>query len=229
MSDMEFSRVGEHTIKCVISEDEIVDLGFSVEEIVTNSERTQEFMNHIFDMAEQAFETKFDMGVKTVQVEFRSDHTLSLTFSEHPVAEGMMEHLKDIVNGLIHSIPQQKWDEIQKEHLRKKTSEKESDVGGGENPDIVVMMQFMDMEHVIRFAGQVPMDVPPVNALCKYKETYYLMMDLSQSTQEEVQLLSLLTDEYAQQIEVGRSRWAFLQEHAEIIIEECAIEQLRKI
>ena len=30
---MEFSRVGQHTIKCVISEEEIMELGFSMDEI----------------------------------------------------------------------------------------------------------------------------------------------------------------------------------------------------
>ena len=104
---MEFSRIGKHTIRCVISEDEISDLGFTLEEIMSNGERTQEFMNQIFDLAEQRFETKFDLGIKTVRADFMSDHTLSLTFSEHPGAEAMLEHLKDIVHGLVNSIPQQ--------------------------------------------------------------------------------------------------------------------------
>ena len=77
---MKFSRIGEHTIKCVISEEEIYDLGFTMEEIMSNGERTQEFMNQIFDMAEQEFEMKFDFGVKTVRADFLSNHTLSLTF-----------------------------------------------------------------------------------------------------------------------------------------------------
>ncbi len=67
---MKFSRIGEHTIKCVISEEEIYDLGFTMEEIMSNGERTQEFMNQIFDMAEQEFEMKFDFGVKTVRADF---------------------------------------------------------------------------------------------------------------------------------------------------------------
>ncbi len=29
---MEFSRIGEHTIKCVISEEEIYDLGYTMDE-----------------------------------------------------------------------------------------------------------------------------------------------------------------------------------------------------
>ena len=44
---MEFSRIGEHTIKCVISEEEIYDLGYTMDEIMSNGERTQEFMNQM--------------------------------------------------------------------------------------------------------------------------------------------------------------------------------------
>ena len=56
---MEFSRIGEHTIKCVISEEEIYDLGYTMDEIMSNGERTQEFMNQIFDMASEEFGTDF--------------------------------------------------------------------------------------------------------------------------------------------------------------------------
>ena len=56
---MEFSRIGEHTIKCVISEEEIYDLGYTMDEIMSNGERTQEFMNQIFDMASEEFGTVF--------------------------------------------------------------------------------------------------------------------------------------------------------------------------
>ena len=50
---MEFSRIGEHTIKCVISEEEIYDLGYTMDEIMSNGDRTQEFMNKIFDMSSE--------------------------------------------------------------------------------------------------------------------------------------------------------------------------------
>ena len=106
---MKFSKIGKHTIRCVITEQEIMDLGYTIEEIMSNGERTQEFMNRIFDMAEQNFETKFELGIKTVRADFMSDHTLTLTFSEHPGSDEMLEHLKDIVNGIMNSIPQQKW------------------------------------------------------------------------------------------------------------------------
>ena len=109
---MEFSRDGNNIIRCVISEEEIEELGYTLDDIISNGRRTQQFMNHIFDLAEQEFDTKFDLGIKSVRADILPDHTISLTFSEQPGTEGVMDHIKDIVNGLINSIPKQKLDEL---------------------------------------------------------------------------------------------------------------------
>ena len=111
-ANMEFSREGNNIIRCVISEEEIEELGYTIDDIISNSSRTQQFMNQIFDLAEQEFDTKFELGIKSVRADIMPDHTISLTFSEHPGTEGVMDHIKDIVNGLLNTIPKQKWDEI---------------------------------------------------------------------------------------------------------------------
>lgn len=223
---MEFSRIGEHTIKCVISEEEIESLGYTLEEIMSNGERTQEFMNHIFDLAEQKFEQKFNLGVKTVRADFLPDHTLALTFSEHQGSQ-MMEHLKDIVNGFLDSIPQDKWDELKRE------SEKEEQ--GEENPsdqqedvaEVVAIFTFSDMDIFMRFSGLVTLEQIPPNALYKFQGNYYLIMTLTDCTENEVLHLSVLTDEYADEVAVGAERKAFLEEHGEMILPEHAIETCR--
>ena len=78
---MEFSRDEKNRVRCVITEEEIEDLGFSIEEIISNGARTQEFMNRIFDIAEDELQIKFEMGIKTVRADLLPDHTLSLTFA----------------------------------------------------------------------------------------------------------------------------------------------------
>lgn len=217
---MEFSRIGKHTIRCVISEDEISDLGFTLEEIMSNGERTQEFMNQIFDLAEQRFETKFELGIKTVRADFMSDRTLSLTFSEHPGTEGMMEHLKDIVNGLLNSVPQQKWDEIRAQKERQQDAE---------SVRVIVTLVFDDMDILVRFARQVALAELPPNALYKYRNEYLLIVDFSDTSESDVKRLSSLTDEYAKDILVGAERKAHIEEHGEVILKECALEQLRQL
>jgi adapter protein MecA 1/2 len=216
---MKFSRVGKHTIRCIISEEEISDLGYTLEEIMSNGERTQEFMNQIFDIAEQRFETKFELGIKTVRADFMSDHTLSLTFSEHPGSDEMMEHLKDIVNGLINSIPQQRWDELQDS----KNPDQQDDVR------VLVTIVFSEMDVLIRFARQITLPEMPPSALYRLKTEYMLLLNLTELSEEEAKTLSALTDEYAKDIQIGAERMSYIEEHAEAIVLGNALETLREI
>jgi adapter protein MecA 1/2 len=216
---MKFSRVGKHTIRCIISEEEISDLGYTLEEIMSNGERTQEFMNQIFDIAEQRFETKFELGIKTVRADFMSDHTLSLTFSEHPGSDEMMEHLKDIVNGLINSIPQQRWDELQDS----KNPDQQDDVR------VLVTIVFSEMDVLIRFARQITLPEMPPSALYRLKTEYMLLLNLTELSEDDVKTLSALTDEYATDIQIGAERMSYIEEHAEAIILGNALETLREI
>ncbi len=229
---MEFSRDEKNRIRCVITEEEIEELGYTVDEIISNGERTQEFMNRIFDMAEEELQTKFEMGIKTVRADFLSDHTLSLTFSEHPSSEGMLEHIKDIVNGLINSIPQQKWDEIKAKKgigLKESLDEKKKEALKDEQPRIIVLFAFEEMDVLMRFAKQVTLERLPFNDLYKFEDTYFLMLDLSECEEEEVKKISALIDEYATDLFVGAEKRAFIYEHGKPIIKEKAIEQLRMI
>ena len=219
---MEFQRVGQHTVKCLISEEEIYALGYSIEEIMSNGERTQEFMNYIFDMAEQEFQMKFDMGVKTVRADFLPDHTISLTFSEHPASGDMMEHLKDIVNGLLNSVPEEKWKEL------KEQSANEAEVDA-EAIHVVVLLKFKDLDTAARFAKHMSFKKMPPSSLYKHSGGYYIIMDLSHMTETEVKALSMLTDEYVTDIEAGSQRAAFIEEHGECIIGKNAVEMLAQL
>jgi len=225
---MEFSREGNHIIRCVITEEEIEELGYTIDDIISNGVRTQEFMNRIFDMAEQELDTKLDMGVKSVRADIMPDHTISLTFSEHPGTEGMMEHIKDIVNGLLNTIPKQKWDEIKAIKENDTVSQKDEFPTDG-SLKIIVLFAFEDLDILIRYAKQIRMQVMPLNQLYKFDGMYFLMIDMTDCEEEEVKRLSALTDEYATDIFVGSEKRAFIYEHGKEILKERAIEQLREI
>lgn len=226
---MEFSRDANNTIRCVITEEEIEELGYSIDDIISNGKRTQEFMNYIFDLAEQRFQTKFEMGIKSVRADILPNHTVSLTFSEQGGAEGVMDHIKDIVNGLLNTIPKQKWDEIKAikdNEAAKKTTIPE--VGDDVNK-IIVLFAFDELDVLMRYAKQVRMDNMPLNQLYKLDGSYFLMMDMTDCEESEVKRLSALTDEYAADIFVGAEKRAFIYEHGKAILKGHAIEQLQKI
>lgn len=227
---MEFSREGKNIIRCVISEEEIEELGYTIDDIISNSARTQEFMNRIFDMAEKELDTKFDFGMKAVRADIMPDHTISLTFSEHPGTEGMMGHIKDIVNGLLNTIPKQKWDEIKAIKEQAEIQAKDGETGTYAEPvDIIVLFAFFDLDILIRYAKQIRMKNIPFNQLYKMEDIYFLIIDMSECEEEDVKRLSALTDEYATDIFVGAEKRAVLYEHGTPILTERAIEQLREV
>ena len=172
---MEFSREGNNIIRCVISEEEIEELGYTIDDIISNGARTQQFMNQIFDLAEQEFDTKFELGIKSVRADIMPDHTISLTFSEHPGTEGVMDHIKDIVNGLLNTIPKQKWDEIKaiKDSSKKESIPSSTDA---EIPRIIVLFAFEELDTLMRYAKQVKVEQIPFNQLYKFDGIYFLMI-----------------------------------------------------
>ena len=223
---MEFSREGNNIIRCVISEEEIEELGYTIDDIISNSSRTQQFMNQIFDLAEQEFDTKFELGIKSVRADIMPDHTISLTFSEHPGTEGVMDHIKDIVNGLLSTIPKQKLDElkaIKDSGVKKNTEENDK------SARIIVLFAFEELDTLMRYAKQVTLEKLPFNQLYKFDGVYFLMMDMTKATEVQAKKLSALTDEYAADIFVGAEKRAFIYEHGTEIIKERAIEQLREV
>ena len=133
----------------------------------------------------------------------------------------MMEHLKDIVNGLLSSIPQQKWKELGEAGAQESAD--------GEHPRVLVTIVFRSMDILTRFAKLVVMENVPFNMLYKYEDAYMLIMDLSEENQDSVKRLSALTDEYADDIQVGAQRKAFIEEHGEVILKEKAIETLQQL
>ena len=229
---MKFSRDEKNRVRCVITEEEILELGYTIDEIISNGERTQEFMNRIFDMAEDELQIKFNNGLKTVRADLLPDHTLSLTFSEHPTSEGMLEHIKDIVNGLISSIPQQKWEEIKAKKapgLTESLAQQKIEESKGDELRIIVLFAFEEMDVLMRFAKQVPFEHLPYNELYKFEDVYFLMADLSTAEESDVKKLSALVDEYATDLFVGAEKRAFIYEHGKPIIKEKAIETLRLV
>lgn len=225
---MEFSREGNNIIRCVISEEEIEELGYTIDDIISNGRRTQQFMNQIFDLAEQEFDTKFELGIKSVRADILPDHTISLTFSEQPGTEGVMDHIKDIVSGLLNTIPKQKWDEL-KGNSDKAEQVPHDKASGDKPPKIVVLFAFEELDTLMRYAKQVTVEQLPMNQLYKFDGAYFLMMDMTDVSEMDAKKLSALTDEYAADIFVGSEKRAFIYEHGKEIIKERAIEQLREI
>ena len=227
---MEFSRDEKNVIRCRITEEEIEDLGYTIDDLIQNGARSQEFMNRIFDLAEDELQIKFGKGIKTVRADLLPDHTLTLTFSENPPAGNLVDHIKEVLGGLIGStIGQEKWEELVAKQGAKVTPTEVTEGPAGTMPRIVLLLAFEEMDGVFRFAKQVPEMELPFNDLYKLDDIYFLMLDMSECEDQTVRRLSIVMDEYATDVFAGAEKRAFIHEHGKKILAEKAIETLKQI
>ncbi|MDD6169837.1 MAG: adaptor protein MecA [Lachnospiraceae bacterium] len=69
-------------IQCVVTEEEMQRYGLRVEDIFSNTEKAQDFLNEILDMAEEEMGCPMGDGTKTVQAVCIPGNALVLTFSD---------------------------------------------------------------------------------------------------------------------------------------------------
>lgn len=231
---MKFKKIDDNNVRCTIAEDEIEEMGYTLEEIMKNGERTKEFMDHIFAMAQKQCQVDFSMALRTVQAELRSDHTLCLTFSQYETEEVFKS------DKLFHSLMAALEKAKQESYTGEKDAEEENvpqehdalDLPEEESkglPETIVLLVFDDMDHVLRFAKQMRKSITPKNSLLKHKKKYYLRMDMTGFSYEQVQKLSMITDEYVEEVVAGSAKSAYIEEHGEVLVKNEAIEHLKQL
>jgi len=228
---MEFSRIGNNSIRCLISEAEIEGLGYTLDELLGNGIKTQEFMNRIFEIAEREYGLKMEFGMKTVRADFLPNHTVSLTFSDNQSqtkVNGIMEHLLDYVNEMLTS-SKDKLEKLNQEKKAEQAVEDQPAADPMEEPQIIIMLAFESMSYLCQYAKNITLDESAETILYKYGDTYYLMLNLSDQNQQTMMKLWVHADEYASNLIVGKDKWAFMREHATVIIPEHAVETLKQI
>ena len=77
---MEIKRVGENKIRCALTEEEIREMGFDIDEIIGNGEATQKFMRVVLKIVEEQENISLENISPMVKAELLSDHSMAITF-----------------------------------------------------------------------------------------------------------------------------------------------------
>lgn len=93
----------------------------------------------------------------------------------------------------------------------------------------VVMFIFEKFDVAVRFAKMIKGLPMPSSQLFKFDGEYFMSMDLSGYDEHELEKMSVIADEYADDIIAGADKRAFLMEHAKVILDDKAIESLAQL
>jgi adapter protein MecA 1/2 len=235
---MEIQRIGKNKIRCALTETEIRDMGFEIDDIISNTETTQRFMRLIMEILEEEEHISMDNIAPMVKAELLQDHTMAITFGDD--SNLALQSLVDTVSQMI---------ERYTSHLEEKAPEKKSFLGNvmqdTENADdtenaekeakqsaekpMVCAIAFDRMNNLLEMVHVCFDETFPISSLYRMDDRYYLIMDFAGWKKETMRTFAFGTMEYDSAHFSEKSQIAYITEHGTCIIPDKAIEMLRQL
>ncbi len=114
---MDFQRIDKNTVQCRMTEEEMNEYGFEIEDFFTNQEKSREFLEQIVERAEEEVGYEVQSGMISMQLMRMSDNSLMITFSDRGEdgIQSMLHHIQNLagmidelsVDAIINSINQE--------------------------------------------------------------------------------------------------------------------------
>ena len=203
---MEIERLGENKIRCALSEEEIREMGYNIDEIIGNTEVTQEFMRAVVELVEEQGNISMQNISPVVKAELLQDHSMAITFGGD--SEMSFKNLVDTVGQLMNQLAPEKLSEFRQMNKEEKQSAiddflekykakhnqdakktETEDANGTEQKEdneifetsVPFSLEFSSLDEMLRLIRLAPFtEKMPTSSLYKFQQKYYLVMDLIQ-------------------------------------------------
>ena len=219
---MEIERLGENKIRCALSEEEIREMGYNIDEIIGNTEVTQEFMRAVVELVEEQGNISMQNISPVVKAELLQDHSMAITFGGD--SEMSFKNLVDTVGQLMNQLAPEKLSEFRQMNKEEKQSAiddflekykakhsqdakktETEDANGTEQKEdneifetsVPFSLEFSSLDEMLRLIRLAPFtEKMPTSSLYKFQQKYYLVMDLIHFSREELRPFAFTIVEY---------------------------------
>ena len=228
---MEYKRIDENTIRCIITEEDMESFGLNLDEFLSHSGRSDEFLQYIVSEAQDELGYQNDRGIVSMRLEVLSDRRISLTFGsgdEKQIREQILKYLKEIAEsriaqeiGKMLAGRQTEAPTVEEKSLPEKAKE--------EIKEPYRMYGFTSLRDVMSYCRAIGLQQPIKSHLYKEKDYYYLIVDRYRISEYHFNLLTAVAFDYAKVFVESEYIYDRLREHGELLIENRAIGTLRKL
>lgn len=213
---MESKRIDENTIQVLINQDDLIQRGISIPDLMNNQDKIETFFYQILD---------------EVDVDHDFDHDSALTFQARPMRNNGLELLIKRVNqeGDV-DLPQAIKDQLQGYDENQSLDEQQDDVEVAlADPTVDKYEQVVKLgnfEDLVELAQQL-YTLNLVTDLYRFEGDYYLVLTFMNDgtlTAGEIRDRMAVVNEFAQPANISK---IFLAEHGKQIMDQTAIELVR--
>lgn len=232
---MEYKRIDENTIRCIVTEEDMENFGLNLDEFLSHSGRSDEFLQYIVSEARDELGYQNDKGIVSMRLEVLNDRRISITFgsgNEKQVREQILKYLKELAESRILQELGKIFGEKSREALPetgKPDERRNAPEEAEESQDLYRIYGFTSLRDVMSFTHAIGLKQPIKSHLYKEKEQYYLIVERYRISEYHFNLLTAVAFDYGTVYVEPEHFYDRLQEHGELLIKDRAIGVLRKL
>lgn len=231
---MEYKRIDENTIRCIVTEEDMESFGLNLDEFLSHSGRSDEFLQYIVSEARDELGYQNENGIVSMRLEVLNDRRISLTFGsgdEKQIREQVLKYLKELAESRIAQEIGKMLDHRQSEASPAKDEQSlpQTAQEQEEKKEAYRMYCFASIGDVVSYCHAIGLKQPIRSHLYKEKESYYLIVDRYRISDYHFNLLTAVAFDYGKVLVESDYLYDRLREHGELLISDRAIGTLRKI
>lgn len=231
---MDIKRLKGNQIRCALTEAEIEEMGFTIDEIIGNGETTQRFMKVVLEKVEEQEAIDVELLSPMVRAELLPDHSMAITFGGITEEEkkGMFGKILEMMNQMAGKTGQEMLSDAgtaSSETADNNATEQTMELDATEDGEVFakstpLSLECSSIDEAIRvsklFLGKEKI---PQSALYKVEEAYYLVMDFKGFSKQEIKPLAFTAVEYNNRRIATPAGIAYIKEHGKCILAQDAI------
>lgn len=95
---MDFRRIDKNTVQCRMTEEEMQEYGFQIEDFFTDQDKAREFLEQLVERAEEEVGYEVESGMVSMQLMRMPDNSLTITFSDRNPdgLQNMLYHIQQM-------------------------------------------------------------------------------------------------------------------------------------
>lgn len=229
---MEYKRIDENTIRCIVTEEDMESFGLNLDEFLSHSGRSDEFLQYIVSEARDELGYQNDRGIVSMRLEVLSDRRISLTFGsgdEKQIREQVLKYLKELAESRIAQEIERMLGVKQEQAPAEEKRQSPPETPKEEIKEPYRMYGFTSLRDVMSYCHAIGLKQPIKSHLYKEKETYYLVAERYRISDYNFNLLTAVAFDYGKVLAEPEHLYDHLREHGELLIADRAIGTLRKI
>ena len=233
---MDIKRLKGNQIRCALTEAEIEEMGFSIDEIIGNGETTQRFMKVVLEKVEEQEAIDVELLSPMVRAELLPDHSMAITFGGITEEEkkGMFGKILEMMNQMAGKM-EQPGQEVAPdmaslaENTETNASEMSDELNVAKEDEVLekstpLALECSSIDDAVRmsrlFLGK---EKVPQSSFYKAEEKYYLIMDFKGFSKREMKPLAFTSVEYNNRRIATPAGIAYIKEHGKCILAQDAI------